>query len=410
MIAAVSFAREHELPLAVKGAGHNIAGSAICDDGLVIDLSGLRAVDVDPGSRTVRVEPGATLGDVDAATQEHGLALPLGINSTTGIAGLTLGGGFGWLSRKFGLTVDNLLAVEMVTADGAHVRASQAENPDLFWAIRGGGGNFGVVTAFQFQLHEVGPEVLAGLIVHPFDDARSVMRHVRDAAADLPDELIAWMVLRKAPPLPFLPEEWHGREILVILAMYVGDIAEGEEAMRPLRAIGRPIADVVGPQPYVQWQQTLDPLLAPGARNYWKSHHLAELSDDAIDTLLDFADRLPSDECEIVVVQLGGAVNRLRVDATAYPHRDTDFLMNIHIRWRSREDDDRCIAWTRDLFDAMVPHSTGGVYVNFMPADEVDRVRGAYGSNYDRLAEIKAVWDPDNVFRANQNIRPSVPA
>jgi FAD/FMN-containing dehydrogenase len=408
--AAVRFAREKGIPLAVKGAGHNIAGSAVIDDGLVIDLSGLRGVEVDAASMSARVQPGATLGDIDAVTQEHGLAVPTGINSTTGIAGLTLGGGFGWLSRKHGMTVDSLLAVEMVTADGEHTRASATENPDLFWAIRGGGGNFGVVTSFTFRVHPVGPEVMAGLIVHDLAHAPTVMRQIRDLAGDAPDELSVWMVARKAPPLPFLPEEWHGREVLVVAAMYAGDMAEGEEAMAPFRALGDPIADVISPHPFAGWQQAFDPLLTPGARNYWKSHDFDALTDELIDAIVDATWRLPTPECEIFVPQMGGAANRVAADATAYPHRDVAWVMNIHTRWQDPADDERCLAWARDVFQAMAPMATGGVYVNFMPEDETDRVRSAYGSNYDRLAEVKATWDPENVFRANMNIRPAVPA
>jgi FAD/FMN-containing dehydrogenase len=410
VVSALGFAREHGLEVAVKGAGHNIAGSAMCDGGVVIDLSALQAVDVDPASMTARVESGATLADVDEATQAHGLAVPTGINSTTGIAGLTLGGGFGWLSRKHGLTVDNLMAAEMVTAEGERVRASELENPDLFWAIRGGGGNFGVVTSFTFRLHPVGPEVLAGLIIHPMSDAPNVMRQLRDHNRTAPDELSVWMVLRKAPPLPFIPEDWHGKDVLVLAAMYAGDTGDGNAALDPVRSIGSPIAEAIGAQPFAAWQQAFDPLLTPGARNYWKSHDFHELTDKAIDTLVEYAGRLPTAECEVFIARMGGQTNRVPADATAYPHRDTEYVMNIHTRWRDPAEDAECLEWAREAFDAMAPHATGGVYVNFMPDDEVDRVRSAYGTNYDRLAEIKARWDPGNVFRANQNIRPAVPA
>ena len=410
VIRSLRFARDHGLQVAIKGGGHNIAGSAMCDDGLVIDLSGLDAVDVDPASRSVRVQPGATLGDIDAATQPHGLALPTGINSTTGIAGLTLGGGFGWLTRAHGLTVDNLVSVDMVTANGNRVTASASQNPELFWAVRGGGANFGVVTSFTFHVHNVGPEIFAGLLVHPLADAPAVMRAVRDQAADAPDELTTFMVLRKAPPLPFVPEEWHGREVLILATMFAGPAEDGEAATARLRGLGTPIAAALGVQPFVAWQQAFDPLLTPGARNYWKSHDFSELSDDAIDTIIDFVHRLPSDQCEVFLAQLGGAANRLPVDATAYPHRDAEFLINVHTRWTDPAEDARCLAWARGIFDATAPYANGGVYVNFMPDDETDRVRAAYGANYDRLARVKAEWDPDNVFRANMNIRPAVPA
>ena len=285
--AAVNFARDNGLAVAVRGGGHNIAGNAVCEGGLVIDFSEMRAVQVDAANKRARIEPGATLAEVDRETQKFGLAIPVGINSTTGIAGLTLGGGFGWLSRKFGLTIDSLLSADVVTASGEQLRASPAENPDLFWALRGGGGNFGVVTSFEFALHEAGPEVLSGLVVHPFESAREVLKGYRQALETAPDELTCWAVMRKAPPLPFLPPEWHGKEVLILAICYCGDMAAGEKAAAGLRSIGKPIADVVGPHPFVNWEQAFDPLLAPGARNYWKSHDFADLSDAAIGILID---------------------------------------------------------------------------------------------------------------------------
>lgn len=404
---AVRFARKHDVLLAVRGAGHNIAGSGVCDGGMVIDLSEWRSIEVNVAERTARIQPGATLGDIDGATQPFGLALPVGINSTTGIAGLTLGGGFGWLSRKHGLTADNLISIQMVTAEGEEVTASEVENPDLFWAARGGGGNFGIATSFEFRLHALGPEVTSGLIVHPFEAAGDLLRQYREVVADAPDELCAWAVLRKAPPLPFLPEDWHGKEVLVFAACYAGDMAAGEEAMKPLRALGDPIADVIGPHPFAGWQQAFDPLLTPGARNYWKSHDLTNLSDGAIDALVEYAGKLPSDETEIFLAHLGGAINRVDVDATAYPHRDVEFVINVHARWQAAEDDTKCVEWAREFFNASAPFATGGVYVNFMPEDETDRVGSAYGANYERLAELKRRFDPDNLFRTNQNIRPA---
>ncbi len=406
VLRVVRFAGEHQLALAVRGGGHNIAGNAIADGGLVIDLSAMRSVRVDPAARTATVEPGVTLGELDRDTQAFGLATPLGINSTTGVAGLTLGGGFGWTSRKLGLTIDNLLAADVVTASGELVRASETDHPDLFWAIRGGGGNFGVVTAFEFRLHEVGPEVLSGLVIHPLDDAHTVLRFYRDFVARAPDEFACWFVLRKAPPLPTVPPEWHGREILVLAMVYTGPMLEGQRVMEPLRAFGHPIADLVAPHPFTAWQSALDPLLAPGMRNYWKSHDFRELSDDLIGVLLRAAERLPDPQCEIACAQLGGAVSRVPADATAYAHRDAAFVLNVHGRWADPAKDASCIAWTRELFDAAAPFATGGVYVNFLTADETERVRAAYGSNYDRLAETKARYDPTNLFRVNQNIRP----
>jgi FAD/FMN-containing dehydrogenase len=405
---AVNLAREHRLLLSVRGGGHNIAGSAVCDGGLMLDLSRMRSVRIDPASRTARVEPGATLADLDKESQAFGLATPLGINSTTGVAGLTLGGGFGWLSRKLGLTVDNLVSADVVLAKGALVHASAEENEDLFWAIRGGGGNFGVVTSFEYRLHPIGPEVLAGLIVHPAADARRILQGYRKVALAAPDELTCWVVMRKAPPLPFLPPEVHGKEVLVLPVCWVGDPAGGQAAVAPIRALGQPIADVVGPIPYTAWQQAFDPLLTPGKRNYWKSHDFLDLEDAAFDVLLRYLDRLPSPECEIFIGQLGGAASRRPSDATAFPHRDVNFVMNVHTRWSDAAQDAECIGWARRLFDEMAPFATGGVYVNFMPADEAARVgQGAYGPNRERLARLKAVYDPGNLFRHNQNIPPA---
>ncbi len=405
VIRSVDLARKRDLLVSVRGAGHNIAGQAVCDAGLVIDLSRMSDVRVDPAGRTARVGPGARLGDFDHEAQAFGLATPLGINSTTGVAGLTLGGGFGWLTRKHGLTVDNLLSADVVTAGGQLVHTSATKEPDLFWGLRGGGGNLGVVTSFEFRLHPVGPTLTAGLVVHPFDAAREVIRHWRSLAATAPDELTCWIVLRKAPPLPFLPEAWHGREVLVLAMLYAGDVAEGERALRPLRALGKPLADVVGPMPYTAFQKAFDPLLTPGARNYWKSHNFSQVPDAAVDVILEHAAKLPTPETEIFVGHLGGAAGRARVDATAYPHRDAEFVMNLHTRWQKAADDARCVAWARNVFEATAPFSNGGVYVNFISEGEA-RVEAAYGRNYDRMAKLKARYDPTNLFHMNQNVAP----
>jgi FAD/FMN-containing dehydrogenase len=404
---AVTFAATRRLLVSIRGGGHNIAGNAVCTDGLMIDLSPMTGVEVDPNARRARVQPGVTLGAFDAETQKHALATPLGINSTTGIAGLTLGGGFGWLTRKHGLTVDNLLGAEIVTADGDVRRVSDRDDPDLFWAIRGGGGNFGVVTSFEFRLHPVGPQVLAGLIVHPFEDTPAVVRHYRSFVASAPEDLTCWLVFRKAPPLPFLPESWHGREVAVIAVVYAGDVTQGERLIEPLRRFGKPVGEHLGPVPYVGFQQAFDPLLTPGVRNYWKSHDFRAVSDAVIDGVVDFASRLPTPHCEIFIGQLGGAAARVAPDAMAFGRRDAEFVMNVHTRWEDAADDERCIAWARELFDAMAPHAMGSVYVNFMPEDEQDRVPAAFGANYARLAAIKAKYDPGNLFRMNQNIQPA---
>lgn len=404
---SVRFAAERGLLLAVRGGGHNIAGNAVCHEGLMIDLSRMNAVAVDATARTARVQPGATLGMFDAAAQKHGLATPLGINSTTGVAGLTLGGGFGWLTRKYGLTVDNLIAVDVVTADGERRCASEREHPDLFWALRGGGGNFGVVTSFEFRLHAVGPEVFAGLIVHPFANTREVVRHYRSFVAAAPDELTCWLVFRKAPPLPFLPPEWHGREVTVIALVYAGNASDGPRVIEPLRRFGTPVGEHLGPVPYAGFQQAFDPLLTPGVRNYWKSHDFRQLSDPVVEGIVDYASRLPSPHCEIFIGQLGGAASRVAADAMAFGRRDAEFVMNVHTRWEDAAEDQRCIGWARAFFEAMAPHALGTVYVNFMPEDEQARVPAAFGANYGRLAALKRRYDPGNVFRMNQNIQPA---
>ncbi|HEY9279730.1 MAG TPA: FAD-binding oxidoreductase [Eoetvoesiella sp.] len=407
VVRGVTFARDNDLLLAIRGGGHNIAGNAICDDGIVIDLSQMKATSMEPAQRKVIVEGGATLADMDAATQGKGLATPLGINSTTGVAGLTLGGGFGWLSRKYGMTVDNLESAEVVTADANVVRASATENADLFWALQGGGGNFGVVTRFEFRLHPVGPELLSGLMVFPVSEAKSILQQYREFIAKAPDELSVWTILRKAPPLPFLSREVHGQEIVVLALCYAGDPKQGEKLIEPLRKFGSLLGEHVGVQPYSAWQKAFDPLLAPGARNYWKSHNFSTLKDGLFDAVIESIAKLPSSQCEIFFGAIGGATERPAPDSTAYAHRDARFVMNVHGRWDDPSDDTRCISWARDFFKASAPFASGGVYVNFLTADEGDRVRSAYGPNYDRLAQIKRQYDPDNIFRVNQNIGPA---
>jgi FAD/FMN-containing dehydrogenase len=403
---AIAFAREQGLEVSIRGAGHNIAGNALCDNGLMIDFSKMKSVRVDAGKKRAYVDPGVTLADLDLATQAHGLATPVGINSTTGIAGLTLGGGFGWLTRKYGMTIDNLVAVDMIMADGRKVRASENENGDLFWAIRGGGGNFGVVTQFEFQLFPVGPEIVAGLMVFPFNQARQVLIRYRQFVNSAPEELNVWVVLRKAPPLPFLPENVHGKEVIVLPIFYSGAVAEAEKLIAPLRSFGDAVGSHIGPQPYVEWQKAFDPLLTPGARNYWKSHNFTNLADGALDCVIDYAGKLPSAQCEIFIGMIGGAPNRVAPDAMAYGQRDAKFVMNVHGRWDEAADDQKCIAWAREFFKASAPFASAGAYVNFMTEEEGDRVAQAYGANFQRLVQIKKRYDPLNVFHLNQNIKP----
>lgn len=407
VLTAVEQAREWNLPLAVRGGGHNIAGSALCDGGLVVDLSAMRSVWVDAARRRAWVAGGATLRDVDHETQAYGLATPLGINSTTGVGGLTLGGGFGWLSRKYGLTIDNLLSADVVTADGRRLRASSTENADLFWALRGGGGNFGVVTHFEFELHPVGPEVSAGLIAFPLEQARSVLQQYRSMVASMGDDLSVWAVLRQAPPLPFLPADWHGKGILALAVFSLAAPDTLPDVLAQLRGFGQPIGEHVGPQPYSAWQQAFDPLLAPGARNYWKSHNFNQLDDAAIDVVADFAGTLPTPQCEIFLGLLGGQAARIAPTATAYACRPAQWAMNVHTRWTDPADDAACIAWARDFFRQAAPYAAAGVYINFLTADETDRIADAYGTNYARLRAIKAQYDPLNLFRSNQNIEPT---
>jgi FAD/FMN-containing dehydrogenase len=372
---ALAYARNHGLPLAVRGGGHNIAGRALCEDGLVIDLSGMRSVQVDPRQRRARVEGGATLRDFDHEAQSYGLATPLGINSTTGVAGLTLGGGFGWLSRTRGLAADNLLSAEMVTADAQRLHVSEIEHPDLFWAIRGGGGNFGVVTRFEFQLHPVGPEITAGLIVFPSSQARTILMHYRDAVDAMPADMTVWAVLRKAPPLPFLPPEVHGQDVLVLPVFSPSRSASVDAAIERIGKFGEPLGMHVGPMPYASWQQAFDPLLTPGARNYWKSHNFARLSDGAIDVVMRYAGMLPTPQCEIFLGLLGAQASVPSPQAMAYPHRDALYVMNVHTRWDDPADDARCIGWARDFFRDAAPYASGGVYVT-----HVSRTRASAAS------------------------------
>ena len=403
---AIAFARENGIDISIRGAGHNIAGNSLSDNGLVIDFSKMKDVRVDTGKRRAYVEPGATLGDFDKAVQAHGLATPVGINSTTGIAGLTLGGGFGWLTRKYGMTIDNLVSADVITADGIKLRASENENADLFWAIRGGGGNFGIVVQFEFKLYPVGPEILAGLIVFPLEQAKQVLTKYREYVESIPEELNVWVILRKAPPLPFLPENVHGKEVVVLAVFYAGDVAEGEKLIEPLRSFGDPYGIHIGAQPYVDWQQAFDPLLTPGSRNYWKSHNFTSLNDDALDSMIEYAGKLPSPQCEIFIGLISGAANRVAPDAMAYGSRDAKFVLNVHGRWEEAGDDETCIAWAREFFKASAPYASAGAYVNFMTEEEGDRVAAAYGSNYERLVQAKKKYDPENVFHLNQNIKP----
>jgi len=404
---SIAFARKNDIELSVRGAGHHIAGNCLVDDGLTIDFSNMKEVKVDTAGKTARVQPGATLADFDEATLAHNLATPVGINSTTGIAGLTLGGGFGWLTRQYGLTIDNLISANVVTANGEVLRAGADENPDLFWGIRGGGGNFGVVTEFEFKLHDMDPEVFAGLIVFPFHESRQILKQYRDFIKTAPEELNVWVVLRHAPPLPFIPETVHGKMVLVLAVFYNGDKDKGKHLAEFLCGFGNPVGQHIGNQPYVNWQKAFDPLLTPGARNYWKSHNFTGISDGLIDTIVEYCGSMPSLQTEIFLGSIEGAANDVPANATAYPNRDAKYVANVHGRWESPDNDEMCIKWARDFFQASLPFASEGAYVNFMTEEESDRISEAYRSNYDRLASIKQKYDPGNLFHANHNIKPA---
>ena len=408
--ATVSFARDHDLEIAVRGGGHNVAGTAVCEDGIVIDLSAMRAVWVDPAGRTARVQGGALWGDVDHETQAHGLATTGGIVGHTGVAGLTLGGGIGFLMRKHGLAVDNLVAAEVVTAEGSIVRASADEHPDLFWALRGGGGNFGVVTSFLFALHPVGPTVMAGPVFWAADDTTDVLRFYRDFAAEAPDELGTVIRLGTVPPLPVIPEDLHWRPALAIACCYAGAVEDGERAMRALRQHGSPLVDLIAPTPYVAFQGALDDTVPHGWHYYWKATNLAGLTDDVIAVIADHAYTASSPRSYAAMFHMGGAVARVPHDATAYGGREVAHNMSIDGVWLPDESGEHAAvetAWARGFLHALEPHRAG-VYVNFLDSDDDNsRVREAYGDDiYRRLAEVKAKYDPDNAFHHNKNIRP----
>ena len=409
VVAAVRFARERNLLVAVRSGGHGVGGQALCDGGLVIDLSPMKGIRVDLAARTARAEAGVLWGELDRETQLHGLATVGGIVTHTGIAGLTLGGGIGWLMRKHGATVDNLLSADVVTAQGEIVTASEEENPDLFWAIRGGGGNFGIVTSFEYRLHPVGPIVLAGPVFHPLEDAPEVLRFYREFIAAAPDELTTIFDLSVAPPVPFLPEEVHGKPIVMVGACYAGSPDEGAEVVRPLKQFGRPIVDLLEPKPYTALQSMFDPLVPHGWHRYWKSVELPPLNDDAIDTLVEHASAVTSLKSYCIVFQLGGALARVGGDETAFSQRDATHNVNINAVWT--EDDvagERHVAWARDFYSAMQPHAGERVYLNFLGDEGADRVRQAYGARqYERLVALKRTYDPTNFFRLNQNIPPN---
>jgi FAD/FMN-containing dehydrogenase len=405
IVQSVRFAKEHQLIISVRGAGHNIAGRALKNDVLLIDLSLMREVLVSSDLKTVTISPGATLADVDRETQIHGLAIPMGINSTTGISGLTLGGGFGWLSRKYGMTIDSLISVELVTADGDLIKVDNQNHSDLFWALKGGSGNFGIVASFKFHLHKVGPEILAGPIIFKADDAKKVLKLYNAFCEKASDDITIWAVLRHAPPFPFLESTYHGKPVMILVFFYLGEMSQGKKHIEAIKKFATPLADATGPMPFVQFQQIFDPLLTPGFRNYWKTHNFKTIDDKLIDILYESLLMLPSAYTEIFLGQMGGATNRISKEATAYPHRDINFVMNVHTRWEKPSEDTLCIQWARDFYQKTSAFATGGAYINFLSEGD-ENLSAAFAENLQRLATIKTKYDPNNVFRANLNIAP----
>jgi FAD/FMN-containing dehydrogenase len=404
---AIAFASRSGLPVAVRSGGHSFPGLSLVDDGIVIDLSLMKAVQVDPANRTVRVQAGVRLGELDEATQAFGLAVPAGIVTTTGLAGLTLGGGIGWLMRKYGLTIDQLLSVDLVTADGDVVKASESENPDLFWAVRGAGANFGVVTEFEFRLNPLGPEVFAGATFWPMEESANVLRFYRDWITDVPDELTTIVVHRKAPPLPAIPPELHGRPVVAVVSCYAGPVEDGEHVLAPLRAFGSPLLDLNVPKPFVDHQAMFDPSFPNGWWYYFKSCEIATLTDAVIDITAEHAQRLRSPLTAFPIFHLGGAVARVGDDETAYHGRTSGHIFNINATTSTRDGFNEEREWSRTFWNALQPYHQG-VYVNFMMDEGEERVREAYGAaKYDRLRALKRRYDPDNVFRHNQNIPPA---
>jgi FAD/FMN-containing dehydrogenase len=404
--AAVGFARDHGLLLSIKGGGHNMAGTSIAERGLTLDMSRMRDVTVDPDARLAQVGPGCLLQDVDRATQAHGLAMPLGsFNSEVGVAGLTLGGGLGYLTRRFGWAADNLEEVEIVTADGQIRTTTRDENADVFWALRGGGGNFGVVTRFTFCLHEVGPTVTGGLIVWSGERVDDVLATYRDLTESAPHELTAAVTVRLAPPAPFLPEEWHGKPIVGLLVCHSG--ANAETDLVPVRALGNPIADVITEKPYTDQQSMLDGMEPKGNHYYWKTEYLAGLTNEFLDTFRDSALKVTSPLSESIVIHLAGELNERADDDGAVGNRDARYMTAFAGQWPADAPDDQHVAWVREAWQSVRPFSTGGNYLNFQTADEdEERVRATYGANFDRLVEVKGKYDPENLLRSNRNIRP----
>jgi FAD/FMN-containing dehydrogenase len=405
VITAVNYARENGLDLAVRGGGHSVPGFGTVDDGVVVDLSSMRGVRVDPNGRTARAEGGANWGDLNDAAHAFGLATTGGIISTTGVGGLTLGGGIGYLTRGHGLSCDNLVSADVVTADGRLLVVSERENADLFWALRGGGGNFGVVTSFEFALHPVS-EIYGGPMFFELDAAGDLLRWYREFIADAPEQFGGFPAFQTAPPLPFIPEDRHGEQLALFVSCWAGPVDEGEAILKELRDVARPVAEHVGPMPYPALNAAFDGLYPPGLQHYWKANFVTELTDDAIAAHLEHGPKVPALQCTMHIYPINGAANRVASDATAFAYRDAQFATVIAGMWENPADNEANIQWVRDYYDATAPHSEEGGYINFMSEDDQGRIRANYRGNYDRLVDVKRKYDPDNLFHVNQNIRP----
>lgn len=403
---SVNFARTHDIPVSVRSGGHDYAGKSVCDGGIVIDMSNLKKIEINPDEKRARVEAGVLIGEFDKKAQEYGLASTGATVSTVGVSGFTLGGGSGYLSRKHGLSIDNLLSVKIITANGSEVTANENDNPDLFWAVRGGGGNFGVVTSFEFQLHPVGPEIMAGQVVYPFDQADAAIRFYHSWMANASDELTCYLFFLKIPPLEIFPVESHGRPALSFVVGHIGSVDRARREMKPLLEFGKPVLQAVQPMPYTSAQTLFDEGLAKGNRWYSKAHYIDSISDDLINVILSNTEHVPGPLSVVYFEPMGGAINRIDQDATAFPHRSAAYSIHILTGWSDSEIDESVISWGKEFHNELKPFSTGGVYVNLLGHDESERVKNAYGKNYPKLREIKGKWDPDNIFRQNHNIIP----
>ncbi len=405
VIAAVNFARESQLPIAVRGGGHSVPGFGTCDGGVVVDLSRMRGVRVDPEKRTARAEGGATWGDFNSATYPFGLATTGGIISTTGVAGLTLGGGIGYLARGYGLSLDNLMSADIVTADGKFLIASEEENQNLFWAIRGGGGNFGVVTSFEFRVHPV-KDIYGGPMFYELKHIKDVLTFYRDYIKDAPDEMGCFPAFQIAPPLPFIPENRHGDTFVAMVACWAGPLDQGEKALKPFHDVAPVVAEFVGPMPYPALNSAFDALVPPGLQHYWKANFVKELTDEAIMAHVEHGPKVPAVNSTMHIYPINGACHRVASDATAFGHRDANFATVIAGMWPDPTHNQANIKWVRDYYDATSPYSEEGGYINFAADDDQNRVPANFGKNYNRLVQVKKKYDPHNLFRFNQNIRP----